>query len=338
MPRSFPVVRSVSRMMLCAAVGALGACSEPDSPAVSVSPPSAVASASAPSVSPAAIAPGTALPALSPAERGGSGSSIDRQADAMLKEEAGSGLRPALAGAAQLLPGAEASVYSPAVPDTQARLESLERSVADLRMEFDSVLPAIRELIEAGKADRIAVASGTPSGTPAPLAASAPPAVMPGAVASVSAPKTPVHETIPTAAAPNPVSTKVPVASPPPSAQASIAAASGGVTGVRVGVHPDRTRIVLDLSGPATFQTDLDNGERLLLVDLPQTPWSAPERQAASGKSLVTAWSAQSAHEGKGTTAVFQLSGPVKILTSSTLRPDGKSGDRIVIDLGPEGK
>ena len=255
----------------------------------------------------------------------------------MLKEEAGSGLHPALAGAAQTLPGAGASMHALTVPDTQARLESLERSVSDLRAEFDSVLPAIRELIEAGKADRIAVASGTPSGTPAPLVASAPPAVMPSTAAPVSVSKAPVHEAVPVAADPNSVSTKAPVPSSSLPAQES-AASSGGVTGVRVGVHPDRTRIVLDLSGPTTFQTDLDNGERILLVDLPETLWRAPEGQNASGKSLVSAWSAQSAHEGKGTTAVFQLSGPVKILTSSTLRPDGKSGDRIVIDLGPEGK
>lgn len=323
MSRSCLFLRLLGVIVVSSGLGLLGACSaESESPPVSVS-------------APVASAP------MQVADPAGQGLSIDRHADALLKEEAGSAAPiHATAGPAALPSQAPPPLAGTAQPsDTEGRLASLEQSVADLRAEFNAVLPAIHELVEAGRADRIAVASGTPTGAPEALtsSASAQPVSTPVFAPPAAPPvKTPVHETEapPASAAAQPV--KPPATALPVSTSAS--AASAQVTGVRVGIHPDRTRIVLDLSGPGTFQTDLDNTERLLLVDLPQTGWSASDSQTGAGKSLVIAWSSQSAHEGKGATAIFQLSGPAKILTSSALRPDGKAGHRIVIDLAPEGK
>lgn len=319
-PRSFRISGLVA---LFAAFSALTGCSDRDASmdvsAQTPAPPPM--SATKPSMAPESIAPGPAPglqgmknPApLSPGERGGGHLSIDRYADAALKAETGPATKPpaTLGGA----PSGDMAGALESPQSTDERLDSLEDSVASLRSEFDTLLPAIRELIEAGKAARISVASGTPAPS-VPVAA--PKATTPPATLSPAASKTP------------------PVVAPTPAPAASTEGSN--VTGVRIGIHPDRTRIVLDLSGPARFQTDLDNMEKILLVDLPETLWKASGTQTAPGKSLLSSWSTQSAHEGKGSTAVFQLTGPVKILSTSALHPEGKSGHRIVIDIGPEGK
>lgn len=315
------LMRSVALAFLFGTAGGLAACSDTGQPPSSSvpAPPVSTQKAADPvgstlAQTPQTISPGSAqsaapLPPLTADEKLGGGVSIDRHANAILRDEA---------GVASHLPAAlSPAPAEDALSGTQARLESLEKSVSDLRTEFDSLLPAIRELIEAGKSDRISVASGTPSIPPKAVSAPTKP--------SSSLPKTGASEPkkLPT--------TKTPDETPTSSPEAT-------VTGVRIGIHPDRTRIVLDLSQAAAFKTDLDNTEKLLLVDLAGAAWSAPETQSAPGKSLVGSWSTQTAREGKGTTAIFQLSGPVKILSASSLRPEGKSGHRIVIDLGPDGK
>ncbi|MCB9978103.1 MAG: hypothetical protein H6862_00635 [Rhodospirillales bacterium] len=319
-PRSFRISGLVA---LFTAFSVLTGCSDRDTSmdvsAQTPAPPPM--SAAKPSMTPESIAPGPAPglqgmknPApLSPGERGGEHLSIDRYADAAFKAETGPATKPPAA-----LGGASSGDMTGALESSQStdeRLDSLEESVASLRSEFDTLLPAIRELIEAGKAARISVASGTP--TPSDPVAAPKATTQAATLSSPAASKTP------------PVAVQTPV----PAASTEVS----NVTGVRIGIHPDRTRIVLDLSGPAKFQTDLDNMEKILLVDLPETLWKASGTQTAPGKSLLSSWSTQSAHEGKGSTAVFQLNGPVKILSTSALRPEGKSGHRIVIDIGPEG-
>lgn len=316
-----------------AAFGALAGCSDRaesvDISAQASAPPPMTAAA-VPPATPETIAPGP-VPGSQPPEhplplslaaggRQGKHLSIDRYADAALKAETGPATKPP--ASLGTFPG-EADGVAPLSEPTRTadeRLEALEDSVASLRSEFNALLPAIRELIEAGKASRISVASGAPE-PPTPKTAPAP---------VVHAPPKPTEA--PAAVSP------APAKAPSVIAQTPAATETLHVTGVRIGIHPDRTRIVLDLSGPAKFQTDLDNTEKLLLVDLPETLWKAPENQTTGGKSLVSSYSSQGAHEGKGATAVFQLTGPVKILSASPLRPEGKSGHRIVIDLGPEGK
>ncbi|MBU6234751.1 MAG: hypothetical protein KGQ41_02815 [Alphaproteobacteria bacterium] len=126
-----------------------------------------------------------------------------------------------------------------------------------------------------------------------------------------------------------------PVVDEAPAKKADKAAAPApkgdGVAGVRIGVHPDRVRIVLDVNGPTKFTSNVDNGEKLLTVELPSTTWSAPKTQAFKGLPVVDSYMAQS--EGKGTVVAFTLKGDTKVLDAKTIKGEAGKPSRIVIDL-----
>ncbi len=105
------------------------------------------------------------------------------------------------------------------------------------------------------------------------------------------------------------------------------------VTGVRVGEHPGKTRLVLDLSGPASkYTADLDNDEKILLVDLPATSWSGASSKVFSNSPVLKSYSAQSV-EGGGTRLAIELKRAVKVSLSAAMKPNAVHGHRVVFDL-----
>ncbi len=103
------------------------------------------------------------------------------------------------------------------------------------------------------------------------------------------------------------------------------------VTGVRFGSHPDRQRIVIELSGTAKFKTyTLENPNRLI-VDLPQFGWKVGTIQKP-----VSSYIADIRHGDVGgglSRLVLQTSRPVYIMSSFLLPSDKTQPDRIVIDF-----
>lgn len=118
-----------------------------------------------------------------------------------------------------------------------------------------------------------------------------------------------------------------------PAKPASVPAPTGdGVAGVRVGMHPDRVRIVFDVNGKNTkFTTNLDNTEKLLTIEMPKTAWSATKAQAFKGNTVVDSYMAQ--EQGQGTIVAFTLKNTSKILESKLLKGANGQPSRIVIDL-----
>lgn len=106
------------------------------------------------------------------------------------------------------------------------------------------------------------------------------------------------------------------------------------VTQVRTGAHPDKTRMVLDINAPAQFRYDLDNNEKLLLIDLPGINWSAPRQQKLARNPLVSGYTAQASGDG-GTMLVVELKQPAKVLRSKALPPNDRYGHRIYFDIAP---
>lgn len=211
-------------------------------------------------------------------------------------DQAAAGL-PGAAGAVAPLPSLAAPVMGP-----EARLSALEGQVADLRHEFDSMLPAIRALIAQRET---ANAAGH------------------GALSAQ-------HADVP-AAQPEPAAVSRSDVSP---AVKSAVSRGAWVDDVRVGVHPGgKTRIVLDVGAPVEPGHDLDNTEKLFIVDLPGLEWKTAMQKTLAPASIVSSYSAQPSSDGKGSTVVFQLRQAAKILSSTRLKPDGGKGHRIVIDL-----
>lgn len=121
---------------------------------------------------------------------------------------------------------------------------------------------------------------------------------------------------------------------------ADAAPASGGenaVTGVRIGEHGTKTRLVFDLNGKTkpAFKYDLDNGEHLLLVEMPSSAWTG--KSTGKPKSpLVEGWTA-SAGESGGTSVAIQLKKDARVLSTEFLKAEGKDPARLVVDIAPQG-
>lgn len=181
-------------------------------------------------------------------------------------------------------------MFAERLDDPDQRFQRLENAVADMRHEMDNIL-----------------LSALP---PAPVTESA---------ISASVPISDVEQL-------NAAKQK-PAAAPTPKKAVTDAPA---VKAVRTGLHEGGiNRLVLDLTGASSFSVDLDNTERLLVVEIPGAGWSAAKKGIFKNMPLLASWSTETLESGKGTRLVIQLSGAVKITGKSAL----KSPDRIVIDL-----
>src|SRR5581483_4533534 len=103
------------------------------------------------------------------------------------------------------------------------------------------------------------------------------------------------------------------------------------VVGVRLGLQPDATRVVLDLSGPTPYRVGLLASPSRLYIELPN---SDPPAALPNGRGLVRRLSFDT--DSGLLRLLATLGGPVKI-TKADLIP-GTAGDRsrrLVVDLSP---
>ncbi|MCD8493981.1 MAG: AMIN domain-containing protein [Alphaproteobacteria bacterium] len=217
--------------------------------------------------------------------------------------------------------------------DINYRLIRVERDVQSLRDDFHKLLPPLSNLIVADKSldktiadieakNAIEPASGGMD-TTAPAMMAAPPAQKQQRSAAYGLRNNGTSASAPAA----------PKAPLPTLASATASPAGHAVQNIRLGEYPGKTRLVLDLSGPSSYKTELDNGEKLLLVQIPQAGWGAEQRKSLAGHPLVAGYTAQPAANG-GTTLAIELKKPVKISANSALPPNATyKNHRIFIDL-----
>lgn len=103
---------------------------------------------------------------------------------------------------------------------------------------------------------------------------------------------------------------------------------------LRMGQHPGKTRLVLDLNKKPSFSYDLDNSEKLLLVDIPGARWDAVAKKSLAKHPLIVAYSTHDNGSG-GTMLVLELKKPVQVTMSTAMKPNPKAGGyhRIVMDI-----
>lgn len=105
------------------------------------------------------------------------------------------------------------------------------------------------------------------------------------------------------------------------------------VVAVRVGEHGSKTRVVFDLSSgkKPVFSYDLDNAEKLLMVEMPSASWAGKD----SGKPnspLIAGWSSQKSASG-GSAVAIQLKKDARVLSTEFLKAEGKDPARLVMDI-----
>lgn len=194
--------------------------------------------------------------------------------------------------------------------------QAMERITA-MRAELDALTLRLQAL-------QNHLAASRPTPAPAPVMVAPPPStVMPtplmGEMAAPTQPEPDAQISKPVIEA----KPEKPTAKPEPKA-----VAGKGVTAVRIGTHPDRVRIVFDVSGDKpNFTTNMDSAEKLLTVELTNTAWAGATHETFKNNPVIASYSAQDS--GKGSVAAFALKGTSKILETKILT----SPTRLVVDL-----
>ncbi len=256
-------------------------------------------------------------------------------------------------------------LFAEKITDSDDRFRRLENAVTDLRREVNAAMPAIVRLsaVEQDMQELLGQLQSLVEGGPADDDFSLDSAPVPGVTADALPPRpfpTAPEEATPPPASPEPVESIPAIAGldaadaatpgsspalpvPPEPAPAEVAQgppdkpetepqapAGPSVTAIRTGLQPKGvTRIVLDLSGPTPHHSDLDNEEKLLLVEMPEAGWSAAPNGTFADSPLLMSWTTEPLSGGKGTRLVLQLRSGVKIVSNSSLTGPA----RIVLDL-----
>ncbi|MFZ5791606.1 MAG: N-acetylmuramoyl-L-alanine amidase [Pseudomonadota bacterium] len=113
----------------------------------------------------------------------------------------------------------------------------------------------------------------------------------------------------------------------PPAAKAATE-----VLGIRLGVHPDKTRVVLDLSDLVSYRTLLLRNPYRLVVDLQDATWNLASDGPLPGRGLVA--SLRYGPFALGTQRlVLDLNGPVALKQAGLIPGAGPVAMRLVLDL-----
>ena len=233
--------------------------------------------------------------------------------------------------------------------DINFRLLRMERAVSGLRRDLNKLLPPLSNLIVSDtRLDRVireiaAQPSGGSGQEPGPFAAHdsafAPVTVSPSLQGQTRPSASLVPQPQKASAPPMDAMSKA-YKKPAKASQKRKAskphshAGAKGVRAVRIGTYPNRTRLVLDVAKKSPFQFDIDNNEKLMIVELPSSPWSAAAQRTLSSNPLVAGYTAQDNGSG-GTVLVIELKKPAKVQRYSDLPPNKKYGHRIYFDIVP---
>lgn len=124
-----------------------------------------------------------------------------------------------------------------------------------------------------------------------------------------------------------------PTATAPPAPVQQTAPGTPVIRGLRLGEHADKTRIVMDVSGPVTYTRDIDNMEKLLVVEMPEASLDGI-RDGTFKSPLVKSWSAQPLETGKGVRIILVLSSEAGVIYDHLLGPSPDNPNhRLIIDL-----
>ena len=103
------------------------------------------------------------------------------------------------------------------------------------------------------------------------------------------------------------------------------------IINVRVGLHPDKTRFVLEMSDRPTFRATVQSDPYQVIVELPELAWPNGEDRRA-GQGLIRAYHLERLETGGGR-LVLDVAGPVRIATAMVIEPSEGHHARFVLDL-----
>jgi N-acetylmuramoyl-L-alanine amidase len=105
------------------------------------------------------------------------------------------------------------------------------------------------------------------------------------------------------------------------------------VSAVRLGVHPDKTRFVMEISEAAPYRVfKLDDPYRLV-IDLPQIDWRIPESRMGAAEVGVVRALRFGQFSPKTSRVVLDLGAPVKVAQVFRIAPRDGKPHRLVVDI-----
>ena len=107
-------------------------------------------------------------------------------------------------------------------------------------------------------------------------------------------------------------------------------------TNLRIGEHADKVRVVIDTNQKTKFSIDLDNTEKLIVVELPDARWVGKAKGVFKDMKLIESFETEPLKNGKGTLMIIALKKGTSIIQEKRLAPDRKTPyHRIYFDLKP---
>lgn len=100
---------------------------------------------------------------------------------------------------------------------------------------------------------------------------------------------------------------------------------------LRIGAHPDKTRLVMELSRSADFRVFILNDPHRLVVDMPDFDWQVPDKVGSDLIADVRTGELQAGIDR----LVFDLKSPVRVTSAFLLPRNNGLPDRLVIDIVP---
>jgi len=213
----------------------------------------------------------------------------------------------------------------PAVASGDDKLAKLEQQVAELQKEVAANRPKIAKIdvmeqrfkdLSLGL-DRI---DATYNMKPAPV-------VAPPVVALPPVPAKPVEMSAPV---------KAPEKTAPKAEAPKREAMPGGkvVKDLRIGEKAGISRLVLDLGQPVKITYDIDNDEKILVIDIPGFKWDPARSRSFEKSPLIASYQVES--DDKGSHLVVQLKKPSKIASYSSIQAVSGKMPRAVLDIAAQ--
>lgn len=209
------------------------------------------------------------------------------------------------------------------------RLARLEDAVNSLRNDYAKIMPAfaqlnvtntrVQALLDQIDAERVGGAVAKPIET----------TTITTVTSSSTDPVTTTENEIVRVAETKMIATEAPVVA------AAATEHSGNVQAVRLGEHPGKTRIVIDIAGSerVTPAFDLDNTEKLLIIDLPGLSTQSVATSLPKASGIIAGMT--TAVTSNGSNLVVQLKKDAKILLKEYVKASGGRPAKLVFDVAP---
>lgn len=102
----------------------------------------------------------------------------------------------------------------------------------------------------------------------------------------------------------------------------------------RIGEHTNKVRVAFDTNNKIPFDIDLDNEEKLIIIELPNARWEGKKSQAFKHSKLLESLSIEPLNDNNGSLLVLSLRKQAQIVQEKILSPDKTSPYyRVYFDL-----